>query len=109
MKQKDLVKHGLTEWDYVRNVVSTKLNLAKMEMDDRATRKNLKLFNGRMKEAIIYLYKEKILNFKPKVKYKYKYSYERPIIETEPLEKVADIILIARNKKSEEFVREVIK
>lgn len=108
MKNKDLGKHGLTVWDVVRNVVSTKVNLATMEMDSRATRKNLKLFNKRMDEAIHYLYKEKTINFKPKVKYVYKYCYEQNK-ETLINEKVADIVLIARNEKSKEFVSEVIR
>ena len=56
-----------------------------------------------------YLYKEKILKFKPKGKYKYEYFYEQPIVKSEPKEKIADIVLVACNEKSQEFVREVIK
>ncbi len=100
---------GLTRWDYVRNVVSTKLSLAKMEMDEVATKRNLRLFNRRMREAIHYLYKEKTLSFKPRVIYRYKYSFEPPEKEGGAPIEVADIILVARNEKSREFVFEVVK
>ena len=108
MKTSEFAKLGLTKWDYVRNVVSTKLNLAQMQMEGTATKKNLKLFDKFMKEAIHYLYKERVLAFKPRVKYVYEYHYEQNE-ETMLKEKVADIVLKAKNKKAEEFVMEVIK